>query len=121
MHPGVTKTLLKLRDYYWFPKMRTTVETHIRECGSCQTRKNPKIPLRVPLRNQYANEPWEIVSIDFQGPLTESDEGFRHILVLTDFFSKWTEITPTKDQLVTTVAQIYVEKSSAGTELAESS
>jgi len=110
MHPGVTKTLLKLREYYWFPKMRTTVEAHIRECGSCQTRKNPKIPLRVPLRNQYANEPWEIVSIDFQGPLTESDEGFRHILVLTDFFSKWTEITPTKDQLATTVAQIYVEK-----------
>ena len=96
MHPGVTKTLLKLRDYYWFPKMRATVEVHIQECASCQTWKNLKIPLRMPLRNQYANEPWERVSIEFQVPLTESNEAFGHILVFTDFFCKWAEITPPK-------------------------
>ena len=35
LHPGITKTLLKLKDKYWFPRMTHHVTEHIKHCGSC--------------------------------------------------------------------------------------
>ena len=110
LHPGITKTLLKMKDKYWFPHMTRHVTEHIKSCGSCQRRKTPKIPMRVPLKNQMASNPFQVLSVDFQGPYTTSDAGNKYILVFTDHFTKWCEMIPTKDQLATTVAQIYVEQ-----------
>lgn len=110
LHPGVTKTMLKMKDKYWFPHMQKEVEKHVAECGSCQRRKSPKIPMRVPLKNQMAESPFQVLSMDFQGPFVESDSGMKHILVFTDHFTKWCEMIPTKNQLATTVAEIYIER-----------
>ena len=109
LHPGVTKTLLKLRDQYWFPHMTKHVTDHIAQCGSCQRRKNPKNPQRVPLKNQMASGPFHVLSVDFQGPFVESESGMKHILVFTDHFTKWCEMIPTKDQTANTVAQCYID------------
>ena len=109
MHPGVTKTLQRLRDLYWFPRMTYEVEEYISRCTSCQQRKNPQKQTRVPLGTQLATSPFEVLSIDFQGPFVESEDGMKHILVFTDHFTKWCEMVPTPDQLATTVARVYVE------------
>ena len=37
-------------------------------------------------------------------------EGFRYILVIADYFSKWTEAFPMKNKCADTVADILVEK-----------
>ena len=110
LHPGVTKTLLKLKDQYWFPHMTKEVTEHIAQCGSCQRRKNPKTPMRVPLKNQMATYPFQVLSLDFQGPYVESESGMKHILMFTDHFTKWCEMIPTKDQTAATVAQCYIDK-----------
>ena len=44
------------------------------------------------------------------GPLPETARGNRHILVMTDHFSKWCEAFPTKDQKASTVANIFLHK-----------
>ena len=36
-------------------------------------------------------------------------EGFRYILVIADYFSKWTEAFPMKNKCADTVADILVE------------
>ena len=97
LHPGVTKTLLKLKDQYWFPHMTRLVTEHIAQCGSCQQRKNPKAPMRVPLKNQMASYHFQVLSVDFQSPFVESDSGMKHILMLTDHFTKWCEMIHTAD------------------------
>lgn len=98
MHPGLTKTMLKLSEKYWFPGMRKEVGRHIAKCGSCQHKKNPKLPIRVPLKNQMAERPFQVLSVDFQGPFVESDSGNKHILVWVDHFTKWCEMEATTDQ-----------------------
>ena len=110
MHPGLTKTMLKLRDQYWFPKMRKVVGQHIAECGSCQQKKDPKLPMRVPLKNQMAQHPFQVLSVDFKGPFVESNSGNKHILVWIDHFTKWSEMEATPDQLATKVARSYVNR-----------
>ena len=109
MHPGVTKTLMRLREQYWFKSMAREVEDYISKCVSCQQRKNPHVPMRVPLGTQLAKSPFEVLSVDFQGPFVESECGMKHILVFTDHFTKWCEMIPTCDQLATTVARMYIE------------
>ena len=110
LHPGVTKTLLKLQARYWWPHMARDVTTYITQCDSCQRKKNPKIPMRVPLKNQMATYPFEVLSVDFQGPFTQSTRGNKNVLVWVDHFTKWIEMEATKDQLATTVAASYIDR-----------
>ena len=37
-------------------------------------------------------------------------DGFRYILVIADYFSKWTEAFPIKDKYADTVADVLVDK-----------
>jgi len=110
MHPGVTKTMLRLRQHYWFPKMYQTVEKYISECHSCQQRKNPKTQIRVPLATRIATEPFHTLSMDFLGPFVQSADGMKYVLVFTDHFTKWCEMICTADQSASTVARAYVEQ-----------
>ena len=110
IHPGETKTMLKMYDQYWFPHMARTVRDYISRCGSCQRKKNPKVPVRMPLKNQYAEYPFHVLAVDFQGPLTQTKSGNKHILVWTDHFTKWTEMEATMDQLASTVAKSYINR-----------
>ena len=36
--------------------------------------------------------------------------GYRYILVIADYFSKWTEAFPIKNKCADTVADVFVEK-----------
>ena len=110
MHPGVTKTMLRLKEQYWFPRMRRTVQKHVAECELCQHRKDPKAPIRLPIKNIISEKPMDVLAIDFQGPYTMSSRGMKHILVFTDHFSKWMECFATADQKADTVAKLYVDE-----------
>ena len=72
-----------------------------KSCASCQRRETPKIPMGVPLKNQMASNPFQVLSVDFQGPYTISEARNKYILVFMDHFTKWCETTSTKDQLAT--------------------
>jgi hypothetical protein len=110
MHQGMTKTIGRLKERYWWPKLRHTVQQYISQCGSCQRHKDPALPIRLPYKFQFATEPWSVLAIDFQGPLPTTKKGNRHLLVFTDFFSKWVEMEATADQTAQTVARVYVER-----------
>ena len=43
--------------------------------------------------------PLEKVAIDIMGPLVESEAGNKYILVLCDYFTKWTEAYALPDQV----------------------
>ena len=73
--------------------------------GACQT------AARLPL--QYfpvAAEPGQMIAMDFVGPLPETAAGNRHILVITDAYSKYAEDIPLPDQKATTSADDLVQR-----------
>ena len=70
-----------------------------RTCRDCQLRKHPQTAARAPL--QYVpipSEPGQLVAMDFVGPLPETARGNKHMLVITDAFSKYAEVIPLPDQ-----------------------
>ncbi|MCH8070039.1 MAG: transposase family protein, partial [Candidatus Marinimicrobia bacterium] len=40
------------------------------------------------------DQPWKRIGLDLMGPLPRTEQGYRHIMVIVDYFSKWVEAFP---------------------------
>lgn len=89
-HLGYLKTLGKVRERFYWPRMASEVK---RFCFSCQVCKESKVPnqnVQPPCGKQkMCSRPWEMISMDFLGPYPRSRRGNIWILVICDFFSKF--------------------------------
>ena len=62
------------------------------------------------MRTYNVGAPLERVALDILGPLPDSDRGNKYILIIGDYFSKWTEAYAIPNQEATTVARVLVEE-----------
>ena len=101
-HRGVRATLDKAREVVFSPGLAKEAEYVVQSCIQCQTKTTPteQKGLHVPTLADY---PFQLLSIDFVGPLPRSREGFMYIFTIRDVFTKWTEFYPTRDMLASTV------------------
>ena len=95
-HEGIYKTYYRLmRDYYWM-NMKQDITNFIKCCHKCQTCR------RQPLNHYTENiatppgYPFSRVGLDLVGPLPLTKNGNKYIIVLVDYFTKWTEAEPLK-------------------------
>lgn len=96
-HLGVNKTLKKIQELYYWPKMCESVRRYVKTCEQCQTGKHPTQRVRVPMGAQkVCDGPWDSVSIDFLGPFPRSKKGNKYLFVLVDNFTKWCLLKPIK-------------------------
>ena len=100
--------------------------THHGDCGApgCQqdvkdwcwardlyaSRERPTCTPRAPLRTYNVGAPLERVALDILGPLPHSDRGNKYIVIIGDYFSKWTEAYEIPNQEATTVARVLVKE-----------
>ncbi|GFW86927.1 retrovirus-related Pol polyprotein from transposon 297 [Trichonephila clavipes] len=94
-HLGKRKTYLKLCDTCYFPYMTKYITEYVSTCDRCQ-KLNYKNALPagrlIPIVSNYPNE---IVTLDLLGPYPSSrPERYRFLLVITDHFTKWSELIP---------------------------
>jgi len=81
--------------------MRKDVKKWYKECLDCAESKGP--PTRPPtrphgkLRKVFAGAPLDLVAIDILSGLPVTPDGLKYILVVTDYFSKWTEAYGLRD------------------------
>jgi hypothetical protein len=109
-HLGVKKTLMKVRSrYFWFG-LRRDVENWISKCDVCASRKPPHRKPKAPMKVYYVGVPMERLAIDIAGPLPKTNKGHKYILVISDYFTKWTQAFAIKDQEATTIASILVNE-----------
>ena len=96
-HLGSTSTIKRLTSRFYWPRITSDVRAYTRSCPVCQTRSHrgatPKVPLSfVPT----VTTPFKRVAIDLVGPLVRTRSGCSHILVLTDYATRWVEAIPMK-------------------------
>jgi hypothetical protein len=109
-HLGQSKTFKKIqRTYYWLG-CRTEVQRWVKQCEACARKKSPSAKARAALQNSLVGAPLERVAVDIFGPLPRSRLGNRYILVVTDYFTKWAEAYPLRNQEAETVARVLVEQ-----------
>ena len=93
-HLGNKITSKKIKERYWWPGIDKMVEKFISTCDNCQREKKPaKAKDIYPI---IAQRPFQIIGIDHVGPLHETKEGYQHLIVAQDYFTKWPIVRPTK-------------------------
>ena len=90
-HLGTDKVYGKLLQRFYWRGMFADVALWVASCQICQRHKGafPKAAgLLVPLP---IDEPFMAIAIDIIGPLRQTARGKMHIVVLSDYFTKWVE------------------------------
>ena len=104
-HLGEEKTLLKVKERFYWPGMQSDVQDWCRTCATCATQKTAPTKNRAPLQTIKTGYPMQVVSVDILGPLLESDAGNSYVLVAGDHFTKWMEAYAIPNQEAITVAR----------------
>lgn len=103
-HPGIVRTKARIREYYWWPKLNSSVETAVRDCYICQHSDKSAKPLASPIQPiEYPLKPWAKIAIDIMGPFHKAPWHKRNILVATCFYSKWPEATACGEVTTSTI------------------
>ncbi|KFD59554.1 hypothetical protein M514_28268 [Trichuris suis] len=106
-HQGTAKTLGKLTMLAYWPSMAEDVKRYCANCNICQQVKPSPLP-PAPLQPFPFGKPWERVAVDIlEVPMSQL--GNRYLLVLQDWFTKWVEAVPMKNQMAATISSVLVE------------
>ena len=107
-HLGMEKLLSKVRMRYFWYGMASDVRSFVRMCDVCACRQPINRQRRAPLQTYVVGYTMERVAIDILGPFPESFRGNKKVLVFADYFTKWVEYIPIKDEKAATVAEALV-------------
>lgn len=95
-HPGVYKTAMYIRRFYFWRGMNNEIKKWVTSCDLCQRVKSPNIGMSGRYEMVESKEPGDLVSVDFYGPLPRSTGGVEYIFVILDVFSKYIKLYPIK-------------------------
>ena len=107
---GLTKTLAKIKDRFFWPGMRSNFEDWCQQCPSCASRKSPTQTPRAPLIPSYVGYAMEHIALDLLGPLPTTHNGNKHTLVVCDYFTCWTEAYAFPNKEAATAARALVNE-----------
>lgn len=94
-HFGFYKTLAKVSELYYWPKMRTDILKFVKCCEICGAQKIFNRPgLGLMGKEKNVQFPWQIIALDLIGPLPRSKKGNTFLLVIGDWFTKYTILKP---------------------------
>ena len=96
-HQSVVRTLSLLRERFYWPGMHreATLYIYVGKCQNCLKRK--ATPDVVPLEPIVANQPMELVHMDFLS-IEPSKENIENVLVITDHCTRYAQAYPSKTQ-----------------------
>jgi hypothetical protein len=109
-HIGEEKMKHRLKERFYWPGCTEAVGEWCRNCRSCTTRKTVAPKRRAPLQTIKAGYPMQIVSVDLMGPLPETEDGCKYVMVAMDCFTRWVEVYAIRNQEATTVAKKLVDE-----------
>ncbi len=86
-HFGLEATLTKLKERYYWPKMKNDIKSYIQTCDQCQ--KHEKTIDENELHSIKIKEPFYQWGIDIVRLLTETSRGNKYIVVVINYFTKY--------------------------------
>ena len=109
-HAGKFKTVERIQQHFYFPSITNLVDKAIKDCVVCQTASAQKIAPAPLQMLPIVAQPNFRVHADLFGDLKTSRNGNKFVLVITDAFTKYTELAAIEKKDATTVARAFMEK-----------
>jgi len=107
-HFAPKKMYSRLKQYYYWPGMRTAVYKVCESCVLCASTQGQERQKKPPLKCIPVGEPFQCLGMDFK-EMDVSGDGNRYALVFQDYLTKWPEVFAVKDRTATTVAKCLAE------------
>ena len=109
-HDGIEKTLERIRRRYFWTGMRKFVEGQVRVCPECQRYKASNLKPAGLISTPPPAARFEVVAVDYFGPLPETEEGYRWVMIVEDVSSRWVEMFPLCNATAMESAKVLVEE-----------
>ncbi|CAH2100995.1 unnamed protein product [Euphydryas editha] len=109
-HFGFEKTLARVRDSFWFAKMRRFIKKYVSACLECAHHKasgGPREGFLHPIPK--VDKPFHTIHADHLGPFIKSKHGNCYLLVIVDSFTKYVNIKPVKNVKAATTIRVLKE------------
>lgn len=100
----------KVKNRFYWPGWFGDVRQWCRNCVDCASHKTHGRAPCAHLQPSVTSRPCERVALDILGPLPETGNKNKYILVVGDYFSKWMEMFPLPNQEAHTIAKVLVEE-----------
>lgn len=109
-HQDFYKTYDLVGSKYFWLTMAKDISECIAKCRVCSKTDTVSRGLTARLKPPPAVDgPFDRVGIDFIGPLTPTKEGYKYIILFTDYLTRWPEAAPARDCRAITIAKIFIE------------
>ena len=108
-HFGMTHTHSKIQLHYFWPGMSDFIRDKITACHKCVSRKSP-VNRHQPMGHVPVSGKFEHVAMDLLDVSVISGKGHKYILVVCDYFTKYTEAYPLADKTARSVADALMDK-----------
>ena len=108
-HGGFIRTLYKVKDRFYFPRVEKIVRKFVRSCPECQSRKKePGLP-KGDLQSIVAEEPFSLIGMDILGSFPEASKTKnKYVIIMIDYYTKYVESIAVKDITAETVADFFI-------------
>ena len=108
-HPGVQRTIWKVKRYFWWKGMAGDTREFVESCPTCQLEKTDHTQRKGRLQSLAIPEAkWQEVSVDFITDLPIAAEGEDSIMTMVDRATKMVHFIPCKKTTIAgEVAQLY--------------
>ena len=94
-HFSVDRTYNKIRRHYWWFNMKRSIHQYIRACHLCQQYNVDRQKRPGQLRSIAPPEgPFQVIGIDYCGPLKITPRSNRYVLIITDYFTRYIVAVP---------------------------
>ena len=107
-HLGISKVFGRAAARYIWPKMRVDISNFIKSCETCVKRKpyGGKVAPLQPI--SPITFIWQRIAMDIVGPLPETYNGNRYILVMSEYTTRYMIGVAIKDQKASTFANAFI-------------
>lgn len=110
-HLGSSRTLARVKQAYYWPKLAAYVKRYVKSCRECQRRKSPPLKpagLLQPITPPRA--PFDRIGMDLLGPFPLSSAGNKWIVVATDYLTRYAETRALQRATASDVAQFFIDQ-----------
>lgn len=109
-HLGRDRTIQSVKRRFFWPGMSSDISSWVKHCAVCaRTKRGPGLG-RSPLQQSPVGYPLDRVAVDIVGPCPITENGNEYIIVLCDYFTKWSEAFAVPNHNALTVADKIVSE-----------
>jgi hypothetical protein len=111
-HSGIHGTLSKAHERFWWPRLYRDVVMYVNTCPKCQQLKGTAAASGVtnaPRSYTGITQPFAVWSVDVIGPLPPTSTGYKYVLTMTEWLSRYMVLRPLKTVRTIPTAEAFID------------